>query len=160
MFAKQEGTIRGVVLGLLVSLGVWAVAQGSLTPPGPPAPTMHSLNEIYATVSGGVTDRQGFCGGYAPLLDVLSTVDLFTVPSGKNLVILELNARGDWASGYEFLIDGNSVFEMKALVLENGYSVTFPDRCLVVQSGQTFSLKNTNTNTDTSSAVNIKGYYY
>ena len=46
--------ISSVLFALVVlCIGTWSVA-GSLTPPGPPGPTMHSLEDVYGLIAGGL----------------------------------------------------------------------------------------------------------
>jgi hypothetical protein len=153
------------VLALAGLLGILTLATaGNLEPNALPAPTMKTLNEIYDAVIG-VSQREGYIGHFA--LPAKSNVVCFIVQAGKQFVLLNLTFRYD-----------DSEFRRKAYLTVNGNFLTgypylrsytdptknmiqsyadFPDRCVVVNAGETLKVVN-----DESSAlkVMIVGYFH
>jgi hypothetical protein len=121
-------------------------------PPGPPAPTMTSLEGIYAavsTASSGIAEREGFCQYFE--VPKNSTVEILTVPAGKRFVLLKLHFTGPYLSHYttwHLTVDDSlfiaGIINEVVRTTETSYSPVhdFPDRCVVVNAGQTLRAVN------------------
>jgi parallel beta-helix repeat protein len=78
----KTGRMITALLGTVaITSGVWA--QGSLTPPGAPAPTMRSLEEIYTAVTSGG-------GGASETRTAISTLPFTITESGSYYVVSNL----------------------------------------------------------------------
>jgi hypothetical protein len=155
-----------IVIGILASAGLlWILSlatAGNLEPGGPPAPTMKTLNEIYDAVIGA-SQREGYIGHF----DVPGTSNMvcFMVPAGKKFVLLNLTFRYSNTSKKIAYITVNDNFltgypYLRSYTDPSGLIQTyadFPDRCVVVNAGETLKVIN-----DESSSLKamIVGYYH
>jgi hypothetical protein len=143
METKEKRT-RKVVVGVLVLaslLGLWTLATaGNLSPSAPPAPTMRTLDEIYDAIVTGSSSREG----YLNQLNVpAGNTTLFTVPTGKQFVLLKMYLR----SPYEYLTKNGSFLTGGFYTCNGGESglftfMDFPNRCVVLNSGDTLGIQN------------------
>jgi hypothetical protein len=164
---ETKGKSTKVVICVLALAGLLSLltlsTAGNLEPNAPPGPTMKTLDEIYDAVIG-VSQREGRLQQVN--VDPCSTYTFFTVPAGKQFVLLNLTFRyddsasrkkayltvnGDFLTGYPYLrsyTDPTSMMQSYA---------DFPDRCVVVNAGGTLKVVN-----DESSAlkVMIVGYFH
>jgi hypothetical protein len=164
---ETKGKSTKVVICVLALAGLlWVLTlatAGNLEPNTLPAPTMKTLNEIYDAVIG-VSQREGYIGHFDLPAD--SNVVCFIVPAGKQFVLLNLTFRydysasrrkayltvnGNFLTGYPYL---RSYTDPTSMV--QSYA-DFPDRCVVVNAGETLKVVN-----DESSAlkVMIVGYFH
>jgi hypothetical protein len=112
-------------------------------PPGPPAPTMTSLDAIYNVMSPGTLRKEGF----AKYFDCppATTTTILTVPSGKRFVLRKL-----WVifEPLDWRIDGGSDlhFDAKIVTTASGgyksYMLDFPDGCAVVEGPNNLTFTN------------------
>lgn len=132
MKTKHKITILVVVV---LVLGVWAIAADS-----GPRSSKQMLEEIYnAVVLTGQPQKEGYSQHYT--VAEYSTETLFTVPAAKEFVLrkiyfefvpLELQVDGvEFIQGYYFDTPANGAV-----------SEDFPDKCIVVNSGETLTIVN------------------
>ena len=156
-----------IVVGVLALAGLLSlltlVTAGNLEPSGLPGPTMKTLNEIYDAVIGS-SQREGYIGHFD--IPATSNTVCFTVPAGKQFVLLNLTFRYSSASKkIAYLTVNDNFFTGYPYLRSYTESVTnyiqsyadFPDRCVVVNAGETLKVIN-----DESSALKamIVGYYH
>jgi hypothetical protein len=151
------------VLALAGLLGLLTLSTaGNLEPNAPPAPTMKTLNEIYDAVTG-VSQREGRLQQVN--VDPCSTYTFFTVSAGKQFILLNLTFRYDDTSRRKAYLTVNDNF-LTGYPYLRSYTdpanmiqsyADFPDRCVVVNSGETLKVVN-----DEPSVlkVMIVGYFY
>ncbi len=152
------------VLALAVLSGILRLATaGNLEPNAPPAPTMRTLNEIYDAASG-VSQREGYIGHFA--VSDGSDAFCFTVPTGKRFVLLSLVFRYDDPARRKAILTVNDNF-LTGYPYLRSYTdpvnviqsyADFPDRCVVVNSGDT--LKVVNNESSYALKAMIVGYFY
>jgi hypothetical protein len=142
--------IIAIVLCGLLSFSLLAIA-GELNPPGPPAPTMKTLDDIYKIASSGITEREGYIQSFE-FEGASSAETLLTVPTGKRFVLL----KAAWTDQYDDLtVDDNLFVDLYAF---STHLADFPDRCALVNANETLKLlKSGNSGTH---RVCIIGYFY
>ena len=178
----RNATVLVVLFCLKTSL---AGAQGLLNPPGPPTPTMKTLQQVYDKTEEAATtaredaslvaQREGFARSY--IVDPESESSLVTVPTGKHLVILKLVAvmtdllgnpdvsnddepyAWDLSAGSTKIISGYINSKGSAGLLSDH---DFPDRCVVVRAEETLKATNRTDeqNRPRTLHLNIVGYFY
>lgn len=148
---KMKGKSMKVVTCVLVLAGLLGIltlaTAGNLEPNAPPAPTMKTLNEIYDAVIG-VSQREGYIGHFG--LPANSNVVCFIVPTGKQFVLLNLTFRYDDTSRRKAYLTVNDNFLTGYPYLRSYTDTTnmiqsyadFPDRCVVVNAGETLKVVN------------------
>lgn len=161
---KEKSTrVTVCVLVLAILSGILTLATaGNLEPDAPPAPTMKTLNEIYDAVSGA-SQREGCLQQVN--VDASSTYTLFTVPAGKQFVLLNLTFRYDSSKRRAYLTANDNFLTGYPYVRSYTESATnfiqsyadFPDRCVVVNAGETLKVVN-----EESIALKamVVGYFY
>jgi hypothetical protein len=135
-----------VVAALMCSHVIFGDAA-NWDPPGAPAPTMASLDEIYAavsTASSGIAEREG----YAEPFHYTTIGDyqvIHTVPPGKRLVLLKLFVE----SGVNWKLSANDTEVLRGDSIGSRYSGggtsytwDFPDRCVVFNAGDEVRFSN------------------
>jgi hypothetical protein len=168
METKEKRTKVAVsVLALAGLLLLWTMATaGDLEPSEPPGPTMKTLDEIHDAVIG-VSQREGRLQHVS--VDPCSTCTFFTVAEGQQFVLLSLTFRYDdsasrrkayltvnenFLTGYPYLrsyTDPASYIQSYA---------DFPDRCVVVNAGETLKVVNSESTTGTVLRAMIVGYFH
>jgi hypothetical protein len=118
-------------------------------PPGPPAPTMTSLDAIQSAVEGascGVSEREGYFKKLN-LVGPIVSEDLLTVPDGKRFVLLQLYYESGTGIGWSLLVNGSLLLDES--ILRSGadaaggihdFHLNFPDRCVVVEPSHTLAV--------------------
>jgi hypothetical protein len=146
------------VVGALMCSHVIFGDAANWDPPGPPAPTMTSLDAIQSAVedaSCGVSEREGYC----QFLSVeYGTHTLFTVPTGKRFVLLKLFVPR--TNAWYLRVDGEALIHYAIAQTSStaaSYMWDFPDRCVVVDPGQVLEFEN---GIGTPLAAHIIGYFY
>jgi len=142
--------IIAIVLCGLLGFSLLAIA-GDLDPPGPPAPTMKTLDDIYKTASSGIAEREGYIQSFE-FQGASSAETLLTVPTGKRFVLL----KAAWTDKYDDLTVDDNLFVDLFVFSTN--LVDFPDRCVVLNANETLKLvKSGDAGTH---RVCITGYFY
>ena len=110
-----------------------------------------------SSLTYALDERQGF------VKHLNATADVITVPQGKRLVIMQILTRDAY---YEWTlnVDGNlflnqDIFGFHKTIntgIVADFDVTFPDRCVTVEQGQTLSFDET----WDGAAITIIGYLY
>lgn len=161
MRTKQTKTTVVVILLTLAGLLVFSLfaGAGDLEPSAPPGSTMKTLQEVYDAASSGVSEREGFVKQLTAVSDVL------VVPQGQRFVVMQILTRNS-SDTWELKIDGSQFLNQDifgyrstqitgSISLTASFNVTFPDRCVTVEQGQTLSFVQMS-----SSRVTIIGYLY
>ena len=169
MEKKEKGTrvvICVLVLAGLLLFSVFAPA-GNLEPNAPPGPSMKTLQEIYDACSGGINEREGRT--YYIQTSPNSSEDVLTVPGGKRFVLLKLH---QWTHSVDtplpywrlevnnkLLLQGNINYDGKiGSDIINKATHDFPDRCVVVDAGETLTFLNQHLSYTMNTT--IIGYFY
>lgn len=156
--ARTRVVVSMLVLGGLLGFCLYAIA-GDLEPNDPPAPTMHTLDEIYAAVtsmSPSISQREGYCT-YRNC--GTGTTTILTVPAGRRFVLRKLWVR---TSSFNWTISGGPNCDLHSTILSTTDSAVldrmwdFPDGCVVVEGGNSLTFYNPAGGIDT---VFI-GYFY
>jgi len=132
----------------------WA---GNIDPCAPPGPTMKTLSEIYEAVSCGVNEREGYVQQFGELpYDSIQVV--LTVPTGKHFVLMSLNFTTNLM--LRLNVNGNLLIDATHMRSSTEYRVyqDFPDRCVVLNAGDTLAIENPSSNQG--GWALIVGYYY
>jgi len=95
-----------------------------------------------------IEEREGYC---KILYTPYESQVLFTVPEGKNFVLLQLINRAHDPLDYKLQVDGNDIILGRNLM---GTGHDFPDRCVIVNSGETLTV------IGPAYEVTIIGYFY
>jgi len=165
---KVETKVAVLVLAVaaLLVFSLFAVA-GNFGPPEPRSPMMTALDQIHDTITSHLSERQGYCRAF--VLSADSNQVIFTVPEGKCFVLLSL-LRGAWGVGcpwpepcepplnWNLTVDDDLFINDSAsfLVTENErVTLNFPDRCAVVNAGETLRATGNN-----GLSLTIVGYFY
>ena len=129
---------------------------------------MRTLKEVYDAVeagSAGVLEREGYCEYYS--VSSNTDVSILTVPTGQSFVILKVCVTGaaeHWSLRLQrdptdkILVLGGAVRVDAINSGNNSIMLDFPDRCVVVESGETIKLYNTNNTA--SLRCQMIGYFY
>jgi hypothetical protein len=165
MGKKNVSTNFVVLLVLAGLLGYALLTQaGNLEPSAAPAPTMKTLQQVYDAASAGINEREGFCQYFEVPED--SNQVLLTVPAGKRFVLLKLHARNGPTDIWSLTVNDNLFID--GTITDDGYQTgsvsgeimkfthDFPDRCVVVDAGQTLKAVNDYSTLE----ITIIGYYY
>jgi hypothetical protein len=130
-------------------------------PPGPPAPTMTSLDEIYNAMSPSISQRQGFAKHFH--CPAAATTTILTVPSGKRFVLRKLQVG---MRAYEWEISGGPNLHIDARICYTKEDNAgdhfdliwdFPDGCAVVDGPNDLTFTNTHT---VAIDTHFVGYFY
>lgn len=109
-----------------------------------------------------IDEREGFC----KLIVIIGEdpVPVLTVPEGKCFVLLQLNANGQW---FKIKVNGTNIIDGKLIISPanaNGstdvLSHDFPDRCVIVNSGETLTVEDSFPSGTWNVNLNIIGYFY
>ncbi|MHC4641628.1 MAG: hypothetical protein ACYS32_08285 [Planctomycetota bacterium] len=173
---KVETKVAVLVLAVvgLLAFSLFAAA-GGLENNGPPSPMGRPFALVHDTITSNLLERQGYCRTFVVPADTNQVI--FTVPDGKRFVLLRLYVAPDywlWHPMFEnwnltvddelFInnrinrieINGDPAFP--AGVSDNyKYVHDFPDRCAVVNDGETLTATN---NGEEEFSSTIIGYFY
>jgi hypothetical protein len=135
----------------VVVLSALFVNAGKLEPNQPPGPTMKTLQEVYDAASSGINEREGHIQHIGT--EANTSEDILTVQAGKRFVLLRLNL---WFAGSSHAMPNwylavNGTPWLRGYITYAGYNGgivdtaihDFPDRCLVVNAGETLTIVNT-----------------
>lgn len=138
-FQKAQYVVLGMLIPVFGIMCVYAgavYAQGPLNPPGAPAPTMKSLDQIYDRVGDAVNASMGLAAvdGIGWSRGVVGSPGVLgTVPAGYELVILKFTLLGSSTSDtYRILADGEIIFAGMATNRDSNYAVDVPNGSMVV----------------------------
>ncbi|HUT29387.1 MAG TPA: hypothetical protein VMX13_06320 [Sedimentisphaerales bacterium] len=138
------------------------------SPPGPPAPTMKSLDAIYeavASMSPGISEREGYCRYFiCPSGGAVTTI--LSVPAGKRFVLRKLSVTQSaevWSisGGPNLHIDAHicyAAYESTAGSDQYQFAWDFPDGCAVVEGPNDLTF--TNNHASLAIHTHFVGYLY
>jgi hypothetical protein len=163
MEARQTRTrvvVSVLVLAGLLVFCLYALA-GDLEPNAPPAPTMHTLDEVYNAVSSmspSMSQREGYSKFHSCTPGGGTTI--LTVPAGGRFVLRKLwvrNSSDSWD-----ISGGPNCYLHPTILHTNDGTVRdrmwdFPDACVVVESGNSLTFNN---QTGGSIYTMFMGYFY
>ena len=165
---KVETKVVVLVLAVaaLLAFSLFAVA-GNFGPPQPRSPMMKALDQIHDTITSHLSERQGYCRAF--VLSADSNQVIFTVPEGKCFVLLSL-LRGAWISVNPWPLPATGPLDWYLTVNDDLFinesdseyvmeheraTLNFPDRCAVVNAGETLRATGNN-----GLSLTIVGYFY
>jgi len=147
----HNGTTRVInaLAAGLVFAGTFALAQAPLDPPGPPAPTMHSLDEIFvrtedaANLAGAAAHHASIAESRTPISEapfVINESGSYVVT--ENLVVTNLGVHGIEVNAYHVTLDLNG-FMLKGPGAGSGSGIHQPAQYenLVVRNGTVLEWK-------------------
>lgn len=156
-----------VVIGLMCSHVMFGDAD-NWNPPGPPAPTMKSLDAIYeavASMSPGISEREGYCKYFiCPSGGAVTTI--LSVPTGKRFVLRKLSVTQSaevWSisGGPNLHIDAHicyTAYRSGAASDDYEFMWDFPDGCAVVEGPNDLTF--TNNHVSSEIHTHFVGYFY
>ena len=160
---NREGRVLVAIL-VLVAMGglTYLAVAGDTEPSAPPGATMRTLEEVYDAVnatSAGISERENYCR-YFNFGSSTGYTEILTVEGGKRLVILQMFVLP--SDGWVMYVDDEVFLVCKPICYDSTSTPTkqmwdFPDRCVVVDGGQTLKLLNPGGNDHW---IQIIGYFY
>jgi hypothetical protein len=137
-FQKAQYVVFGMLIPVFGMVCIYAgavYAQGPLNPPGAPAPTMKSLDQIYDRVGDAVNASMGLAAvdGIGWSRGVVGSPGVLgTVPAGYELVILRISAQSTTGAIQQILADGEVIFAGGSTRQDSHYAVDVPNGSIVV----------------------------
>jgi hypothetical protein len=159
---------------VIAVLGYGLIGKAGTEPDAPPGDTMKTLQEVYDAVGAegcGVSQREGYCK--ALTLGASSNHTFFTVESGKRFVLLKVHASFETTViGRNWQLTVNDIELINGEINRSGgelvsgsgweyfykYEHDFPDRCVVLDAGETLKVLNNVVNDPLN--FTLIGYFY
>ena len=133
-----------------------------------PAPTMRTLDEIYEAAKRSPVELREALSEYV-LVGPQNSEEVYEVPAGKRLVILQVHADlTDSPTSWDLYTGNDDVLINGRIAKVNTSSIIyqfwhdFPDRCVVVEAGETLSVRNRygGASTQPNLHLTVVGYTY